>query len=77
MSSHEQTTEEVLRGKLFSPELMVASDLNLKEIKTLYKKFEESKRKRWAEDYLYANPEMKENLKPKLLWPKEDKKEEL
>ncbi len=64
LRTHAQNTEPVLRGTLFSPELMLAADLTPEEMRVLHTKFVESKRKGWQDIGIYGHPENVETLRP-------------
>ena len=62
-AGHEQ---EILHGKLFSPELMVGSDLTVENIRTLFKKFKLSYEKNWI-DVVYNDNMVLDAIRPKLV----------
>ena len=64
---HAHYTRAVLQGRFFSPELMVASDLRPDEIRTLFRKFRESRDKGWAEAAIYGDPRAVELLQPRMV----------
>jgi len=66
----------VLRGSVFSPELLSASDLKPGQIQALFKKFKESHLKKWP-DFLYKDLKVKERFKPPLFKGLSNVKEEL
>ena len=65
LSTHSHMTEQVIRGREFSPEVLFAGDLTTSEMRSLHKKFEECHRKKWAESSIYADDKMREFLGPK------------
>ncbi len=67
MRTHEDYTEAVLTGDYFSPELMVVPNLELAQVKLLFKKFREANEKGWAVTALYGNPKVVELFRPRLV----------
>ena len=65
LSDHDQHKKDILSGNLFSPELMVASDLNPYEIKHLAKMFKKCNEKQCYQ-MIYNNAEMIDYLRPKM-----------
>jgi len=63
LSDHSQHTNEIIHGDLFSPELMVASDITSEDIKKIWRKFVNCHEKT-CYDQIYENPDHKEILKP-------------
>ena len=64
-TDHSQHTNEIINGDLFSPELMVASDIASGDIKKIWKKFVNCHEKT-CYDQIYENPDLTEGLKPKM-----------
>jgi hypothetical protein len=62
-TNHSQHTNEIINGDLFSPELMVASDITSGDIKKIWKKFVNCHEKT-CYDQIYENPDLTEGLKP-------------
>jgi len=60
---YSQHTSEIIHGDLFSPELMVASDITTGDIKRIWKKFVNCHEKT-CYDQIYENPDLTEGLKP-------------
>ena len=58
-----QHTNDIIHGDLFSPELMVASDITSEDIKKIWRKFV-SCHEKTCYDQIYENPDHKEVLKP-------------
>ena len=65
LSEHIQHKDDILRGKMFTPELMVAGDLTSQEIKHLAEKFEKCQKKN-CYDAIYKSEELKNFMKPPL-----------
>ncbi len=56
-------TTQVLYGPVFTPELMVVSDIQDGDLmRKMYRKFLESEEKKWAEDTFYNAGEKNMNL---------------
>ena len=62
-TDYSQHTNDIINGDLFSPELMVASDITSGDIKKIWKKFVNCHEKT-CYDQIYENPDHKESLKP-------------
>ncbi len=75
LSEHEQHKRDILDGTLFSPELVVGSDLYPYEMEKLYKKFSKCHRK-GCYDKIYADPLLIDYVKPPAIF-KPNKKDEL
>lgn len=65
LSDHVQHKSDILSGKFFTPELMVASDLNTGEIKHLAKKFKKCHEKQCYQ-MIYKDSEMIDYIRPKM-----------
>ena len=65
MSDHIQHKNDILSGKFFTPELMVASDLKTGEIKHLSKKFKKCHEKECYQ-MIYKDSEMIDYIRPKM-----------
>ncbi len=63
LSEHEQHTQDLLHGKMFTPELMVASDISAVEIRNLSAKFRQCADKNCYK-VLYENQDLMNELKP-------------
>ena len=64
-TDHSQHTNEIINGDLFSPELMVASDIASGDIKKIWKKFVNCHEKT-CYDQIYENSELTDRLKPNM-----------
>ena len=64
-SKHEQYQDEMINGNFFSPELMVASDINSQDIQKIWEKYEKCNQHN-CYDAIYKNFENKEYLRPPL-----------
>ena len=76
LSEHIQHKNDLLYGKMFTPELMVAGDLTSQEIKHLAEKFEKCQKKN-CYDSIYKSEELKNFMKPPLFTKSLTKKTEL
>ena len=68
LSEHIQHKEDILHGTMFTPELMVASDITPKEIRKLSAKFDQCLKKQCYNTMIYHQTEELKNLmKPPLI----------
>lgn len=63
LSEHIQAKDDLLKGKMFTPELMVASDLEPGEIRHLASKFDKCHKKQ-CYNQVYDSQELKEYMRP-------------
>ena len=54
----------MLRGSLYTPELLVASNLSPAEIEFVFDKFEQGHRKQIPQKYIYVNDKLADMLRP-------------
>lgn len=66
LSDHVQMQPEILEGKFFSPELMVASDISAVDIRKVWKNMQKC-HKVSCYMQVYENPQLKEMLRPALV----------
>ena len=62
-TDHSQHTNDIIHGDLFSPELMVASDITSGDIIKIWRKFV-SCHEKTCYDQIYEKSELTESLKP-------------
>ena len=74
LSEHIQYKNDFLHGTMFTPELMVASDINPNEIRHLASKFDQCEKKKCYKQ-IYESEELKNLMKPPMIIRKSMKQE--
>lgn len=67
LSEHSQHSKALLEGKMFTPELMVASDINSQQIRHLYQKMLNCHNTNQCYNKIYQSEDIKDLIRPPIV----------